>query len=360
MKFLFFGTGKIANDIMSNIIMPNSQIEIVGFCDNDISKQNQSFWGFNVYSVQDALKLEIDYVCILLGEKYSDVYHQLVDEYDVEESKVVDRFFLLKQLMIEKYRNDNREYIKQTLLFWQEHDISFMNQFQYEKESYEKLFWDDENNMPYIMLNGKRLYYPSNYSNIFVVNNEKYVISYRNMEQHEKSPHRYIKGEICIHPNDIVVDAGAREGDFALPYIDIIKKLYLIECDPDWVQALKMTYQPYKDKVVIIPKMLSNMQNQEMTTLDNVLNGEKVNFLKMDIEGAEINALNAAKEALKSNDIRCAICSYHNSADEKGIIDILEKNAFRCSVSDGYVVYLYDPHIYRDLDFRKAIVYAIK
>ena len=43
MKFLFFGTGKIANDIMSNIIMPNSQIEIVGFCDNDISKQNQSF-----------------------------------------------------------------------------------------------------------------------------------------------------------------------------------------------------------------------------------------------------------------------------------------------------------------------------
>lgn len=362
MKFLMFGTGKIANEIMNDIEISRPQIEITGFIDNNETKYNQLFHGIKVYSPRQAFKLNYDYICVLIGnrDKYRDVYNQLVYGYGIDKSKIVDSMYLLKQIMIEKYKDDTRPFVQDTLSFWKTHDISFMNQFQYAEASYEKVFWDTDNNMPYIVLENKRLYYPKNYSDFVIRNNEMFVISYRQTEQHEKSPHRYLMGDIEIHEGDVVVDAGAREGDFALPYIDTIKKLYLFECDSDWVEALQMTYHDYKDKVVIVPKMLTDHENENMTTLDNVLSGEKINFLKMDIEGAEVSALQAASETLNSINIRCAICSYHKSTDQRDIISLLKEKGFNCSVSNGYIVFVNDPHIFRDLDFRKGIVYAVK
>ena len=37
---------------------------------------------------------------------------------------------------------------------------------------------------------------------------------------------------ISMSKGDVVVDAGAMEGDFALEYIEDIGKLYIFECDP--------------------------------------------------------------------------------------------------------------------------------
>ena len=38
-------------------------------------------------------------------------------------------------------------------------------------------------------------------------------------------------------------------------YVDVASKIYLFECDPVWIEALEKTFEPYKDKVVIVPKM---------------------------------------------------------------------------------------------------------
>lgn len=46
--------------------------------------------------------------------------------------------------------------------------------------------------------------------------------------------------------------------------------------------------------------------------LDNVLQNDKVTFIKMDIEGAELNALRGARNIIQSQKPRLAICTYHD------------------------------------------------
>lgn len=50
-------------------------------------------------------------------------------------------------------------------------------------------------------------------------------------------------------------------------------------------------------------------------TIDNVVKGEKVSFIKMNIEGSELQALNGAKETIKRNMPRLAIAGYHKTWD---------------------------------------------
>lgn len=360
MKFLLFGTGNIAQQIMKGIKNLEKYTEIVGVIDNDERKHGQKFYQYTVIGPEHIKDLSYDYICILLEGRYGDVYNQLVYGYHIESTKIVDRFFLLKEIMSEKYKDSEDKEIQDTIAFWKENELTFFNQFESAPATYEKVFWDTENNMPFIMYEGKRLYYPRDYRGFCIRNGDMYAVSYREMEQHIKSPHRYLTDKICIEDGDAVVDAGAREGDFALPYIEKISRLYLFECDMGWVKALEMTYQDYRDKVVIIPKMLSDKVDENSTTLSDILGGQKVDFIKMDIEGAEAGALSASEELLEDNDIKCAICSYHRKNDQDDIERILSRHGYHCSESEGYVVFVADPDIFIEADFRRGIVYAKK
>ena len=52
-----------------------------------------------------------------------------------------------------------------------------------------------------------------------------------------------------------------------------------------------------------------------VVTIDSTLNGDVATFLKMDIEGAELQALVGAKETIKKYKPRLAICIYHKLED---------------------------------------------
>lgn len=360
MKFLLFGTGAIANLVMDGISKSDNSIKIVGVIDNDESKQGQLFYGKSVVGPDCIKDFQYDYICILLERSYVDVYNQLLYGYHIDKEKLVDKFFLLKQIMINKYRNSTDRDICDTISYWDKNDLTFFNQFEYAPVQFERVFWDTDNNMPYVIYADKKLYYPREYRNFFVKDGILCVRSYREMEQHEHSPHRYLTPEIYIKEGDVVVDAGAREGDFALPYIDMIKKLYLFECETEWIKALEMTYKDYRDKVVIIPKMLSNMEDDNTITLSEAISDENINFIKMDIEGVEVEVLRASQVLLKNNDIKCAICCYHRKNDRRDIEQIFTESGYRCSESNGYVVFIADPDIFKEADFRKGIVYAVR
>lgn len=82
----------------------------------------------------------------------------------------------------------------------------------------------------------------------------------------------------------------------------------------------------------------------EVDTLDNIL-GElgvrRVDFTKMDIEGAEIEALKGMKETLRNNDVKLAIAAYHSTEGKeetyRTIAPWLKRDGFQVTVKRGMV-----------------------
>lgn len=359
MKLLIFGTGTAAVQVLNGIDNILKYTELVGFVDNDDTKYGLEFYGRKIYHPGQLKGIDYDKICILLSQ-YQSVYNQLVYGYHIPVGKIIGREELLKYLMIEKYKNSTDSDICDTLEYWKEHPLSYFNQFEYADATCDKVFWDEENNMPYILYEGKRLYYPRTYTDFIYERGSIYLMGYREEEQAVGSPHRYLTEDINFANGDIVVDAGAMEGDFALGHIDDIGKLYIFECNPEWIKALKMTYKDYQDKVIIIPKMLGDRVDEHMITLKEAIPDGKVDFIKMDIEGAEVDAMSAAEEILRNNNAKCAICTYHKKDDAAELEKIFHRNGYQTSFSNGYMIFYIDKDIFSNLDFRKGVIYAKK
>lgn len=78
----------------------------------------------------------------------------------------------------------------------------------------------------------------------------------------------------------------------------------------------------------------SGIQQIEVVKLDEILDGEKVTFIKMDIEGAEYAALKGAEKIIKEQRPRLAISIYHKPSD------IVEIPKLLLEYRDDYKFYL--------------------
>lgn len=69
-------------------------------------------------------------------------------------------------------------------------------------------------------------------------------------------------------------------------------------------------------------------------SLDNVLGKKEVSFIKMDVEGAELEALQGAKNLIQRNAPKLAICVYHK------LSDIYEIPQLLLEYNPNYIFYL--------------------
>lgn len=144
--------------------------------------------------------------------------------------------------------------------------------------------------------------------------------------------------------DEVYVDAGAFDGGTVLWFEEwtkgYYKKIYAMEPLPDMYEHIKDVFKG-KEKVELCNcaawnreetlsftdnssgssvKEEGSLQVQAMP-IDEIVKGDNVTYIKMDIEGSELKALEGAKKTIQQNKPRLAICIYHKPMD---VIDLPE------------------------------------
>lgn len=165
---------------------------------------------------------------------------------------------------------------------------------------------------------------------------------------------------------DVFIDCGAYVGDTVINFLRktdfSFAHIFAIEPDPFNFQQLQVTIQKLPDRlkenVSLLQKAVGKQESNlrfsttgtasskalwdgnswvNCVTLDNILNNTEPTFIKMDIEGAEVDALLGAQQIISKSKPLLAICVYHEQ-DHLWRIPILIKSIF-----DQYQLFL-RPH----------------
>lgn len=163
-----------------------------------------------------------------------------------------------------------------------------------------------------------------------------------------------------FHSNETFVDCGSYTGDTILKFCDIVKKykeIWGFELDKDnfdqmvsnlknidgsihlhncgvWNENCVLDYghgsstnEPssgislYKTE----PSANNLIQQAQVKRLDDVLKSRNVTYIKMDVEGAEMNALLGAEHIIRTQRPRLSVCVYHKVSDFWQIPLLLKK-----------------------------------
>lgn len=152
-----------------------------------------------------------------------------------------------------------------------------------------------------------------------------------------------------------ILDAGAHDGDLVRPINKLgikVEKWFCFEPDPENYDKLLENKQSleigpkmecvkkglWDSNTIVKFKMEPGGTNSKVTdsddadfsidvvSIDSWFEGKKVDFIKMDIEGAEMNALEGGMKVIKANRPILAISIYHSIDDFFDIITLLYRN----------------------------------
>lgn len=220
-----------------------------------------------------------------------------------------------------------------------------------------KVFDDRDKGLKYVLLDGKRLYFKKRWSKQKIRNLFNLLLK----EQDIQSPHRYLNEQFQFEDGEILVDVGVAEGNFALSVVEKASRLILFEADKEWIEPLKATFEPWKEKVLIVNKFVGDSTNARNIRLDDFFSEEeKITFLKIDVDGAESNLLNGCKRILSQQQpLKVAVCTYHKQEDDNEFSALLAQNGFVISHSEGFMLFYYDKKMKAPY-FRRGLIRAVK
>lgn len=272
------------------------------------------------------------------------------------------RLNILKGQIVENLENrDLNAEEQEVLTFLKSHPLhifpyNFPGKYKPEDILIEK---DSNKGLLYTIWEGKKLYYKNGHQ-------LKKAQTYFNsllLEQDPNSPHRYLTTDFDVKEGDVIVDVGAAEGNFSLSVIEKASHVFLFEVEKDWIRALEATFEPWKDKVTIVQKYVSDVDNEQCIKLDTFFREKQtLNFIKADVEGAEAQVINGANDLInRQKDIKIAVCTYHRQTDAHELDELLRTKGFKNHFSDKYMIFHYgSSNVVEPPYLRKAVLRAVK
>ena len=180
------------------------------------------------------------------------------------------------------------------------------------------------------------------YGPFWIPKGSQYVLPFNLAEQEMKI---YGIGEMAVKPGDVVFDCGANIGVFIRESLKAgAAKVIAVEPAPENIECVRRNFKSELEsgKVVLVQKGVWDKEDKltlridptnsaadsfviqtkdqtktvevPLTTLDKIatdLGLTKVDYIKMDIEGAEPNALRGAAETIRKFKPRLSISAYH-------------------------------------------------
>jgi len=181
------------------------------------------------------------------------------------------------------------------------------------------------------------LYWPANFD-------LNWVYDFIDEQFNSQNWHQYEVEGTRVDQNDIVFDCGASEGLFSLRVAGRCRKVVAFEPLPDFQPALARTFARISN-VQVIPLALGRDRRTirfhpaaggsiktaggelevEQTNLDQIIqdNNERIDFLKADIEGGEMEMLEGARKTLIRDRPKIAMTTYHRKGDSKSFTEFL-------------------------------------
>ena len=151
--------------------------------------------------------------------------------------------------------------------------------------------------------------------------------------------------------DEIFVDAGAFNGDTTIEFAswagNNYKKAFVLEPQPDMCLEIENKIQKVGLTNVVIENCAAWDKDEELLfsvsgiggsasrpdadgellargkTIDDIVDGEKVTYIKMDVEGSELKALAGAKRTILKYKPKLAISIYHKPYDVIGLADYI-------------------------------------
>ena len=340
LPIIIFGAGQMA--IMITDVLKSYGFEISGYAvDEKYHKPNQTYLGLPVYNFDELSKHSDEYVFIL-GVHDEDQGTTRTFEF-IQDQKIIhyELYMILYKSLNYEYVLENREKFAETF-YWLADELS-------KKTMLEFLKLKITNDIKYCF----EVYRPNEHFN--------------ELTNGVRTPNGGGGG---------YVDCGAFRGDTVERFIDWCggnyEKIFAIEADPVNFAALEklITAKNYKNVVPVNCGVwnekttltfadtnngcshISDEGNIKINadTIDNITGGEKISFIKMDIEGAELAALQGAAETIKKFKPALAICAYHKGED------LITLPQFIKSLNPNYKLYLRKHTLAADSEL---VLYAI-
>lgn len=307
-QVVIWGLGKSALRIYQEFALKG--IDVIGFVDSFVADEGTFFVGKRVYTYEQlkTMKNVTVYISTLNIQFLKEIL-ELTDK--LEEMTIVARRSVYG---CGEYDTD---YMKKRI----QKDIEII-EFVKDKLQDEKSKQTYENLLKYRVTNDSKLI-----EDVFENSHLQY----------------FPKGEM-IYPeeNEVFIDAGAYNGDTSCQFANWCNgkydKIYLLEPDNLMYEIVKerMRLENIK-KFVCVKKGMYSMSTTlsfvnladsasshiveqgniqiETISIDEMVGSDKVTFIKMDIEGAELEALKGADETITRCKPKLAISIYHNEDD---------------------------------------------